>query len=757
MTAPSKDLSSTLARDLMAGTVVFLVALPLCLGIALASGAPLLSGIVAGIIGGVLVGLISGSETSVSGPAAGLAAVVAALIGELGFPAFLMAVIIAGLAQSVLGVGRAGFVAAFIPTSVIKGLLAAIGVLLVLKQVPHLLGHDADPHGDMAFQQPDDANTFSALGRMFGHIHLGAMAIGFSSVALLILWTSYKPLKRSILPAPLAVVLLGVGLGVLFRRFGGLWFVEPASFVQVPLADGIAGFLKLLERPDFSQWNNPRVYTAGLTIAAVASLETLLNLEAVDKIDPQQRSSPPSRELLAQGIGNVVVGLAGGIPITSVIVRSSVNINAGNQTKLSAIVHGVLLFISVVYLPAWLNMIPLSCLAAILLVTGVKLASPALVAQMWREGRYQFVPFAATVVGIVFTDLLTGIIIGLVVSLSFILNSNVRRPIRRFVEKHIGGEVLHIELPNQVSFLNRAALSRVLDAVPGGGHVLLDAQDTDYVDPDVLDMIRDYTKSTAPARDVQVSLRGFRPKYQLRDQIQYVDYSTRELQSAMTPAQVLELLWEGHERFRSGRRLIRDLGRQVTATAAGQHPLAVVLSCIDSRTPTELVFDLGLGDILSVRVAGNIISTEVLGSLEYGCAVAGAKVVLVMGHTRCGAIAAAVDLAGKAQNRAKLNGCEHLEPIIGMIQQSIDQGSYGRTGEQASEDKHAFADCVSRENVRRMVDLIQAKSKPIARLRDEGRVVILGAVYDVATGQIEFLPDSAGRTQFQPVGREMMT
>ena len=333
------------------------------------------------------------------------------------------------------------------------------------------------------------------------------------------------------------MVLLGVGLSLLFRRLGGPWVIEPSHLVQVPVADSLAGFLGFLQSPDFSQWSNPAVYTAGVTIAAVASLETLLNLEAVDKIDPQQRTSPPSRELLAQGIGNVVAGLIGGLPITSVIVRSSVNINAGRQTKLAddrsrRLAAGQ----RRAACPTWLNMIPLSCLAAILLVTGVKLASPALVRQMWNEGRYQFIPFAVTVVAIVLTDLLIGILIGLAVSIGFILNSNLRRPLRRIVEKHLGGDVLHIELANQVSFLNRAVLARALDEVPRGGHVLLDAQRTDYIDPDVLDLIRDFKEQTAPARGVEVSLLGFRSKYQLEDQIQYVDYSTRELQAAAHPA-----------------------------------------------------------------------------------------------------------------------------------------------------------------------------------------------------------------------------
>jgi carbonic anhydrase len=741
MTSTSGPSSSTLPRDLTAGLVVFLVALPLCLGIALASGAPLLSGVLSGIVGGILVGLVSRSHTSVSGPAAGLAAIVAAQIVTLGsFPAFLMAVVIAGLIQIVLGIVRAGFIADFIPTSVIKGLLAAIGVLLILKQIPHLLGHDADPEGNMSFQQPDHANTFSELGHMLGHIHLGATIIGLGSIAILVVWANLKPLKKSVIPAPLVVVLFGVGLSLLFRQLGGSWAVESRNFVQVPVADSLAGFLGFLQWPDFSQWSNPAIYTAGVTIAAVASLETLLNLEAIDKLDPQQRTSPPSRELLAQGIGNVAAGLIGGIPITSVIVRSSVNVNAGGQTKLAAIVHGVLLLVSVALLPLWLNAIPLSCLAAILLVTGIKLASPKLVRQMWDEGRYQFMPFALTVAAIVLTDLLVGVLIGLSVSLGSILNSNLRRPIRRFVEKHLGGDVLHIELANQVSFLNRAALLKVLDAVPRGGQVLLDARNTDYIDPDVLDLLRDFNEKTAPARGVTVSLLGFRRKYQLQDRTQYVDYSTRELQSQLTPQQVLQILKDGHERFRTGQRLTRDLGRQLRAMAEGQHPLAVILSCIDSRAPAELIFDLGLGDIFSIRIAGNVITREVVGSMEYACAVAKAKLILVMGHTRCGAVTAAVELACSAETAVQATGCQHLEPIVHVIQQSVDPLTCQRLEQLSAAEKETFINAVARGNVSRVTEMIFGQSEMLNHLHQEGRVAIIGAIYDVVTGNIEFLP-----------------
>jgi carbonic anhydrase len=737
------QLAATLPGDLAAGLVVFLVALPLCLGVALASGAPLFSGVLAGIVGGILVGVLSGSHTSVSGPAAGLTAIVAAEIVSLGsFPTFLLAVILAGLIQIGLGVSRAGFIAAFFPSSVIKGLLAAIGTILILKQIPHVFGHDHDPEGEMAFQQLDHENTFSEITHLLGGIHPGAALIGLLSVILLLVWDTWKPLKKSAVPAPLIVVLLGIGISLVFRQLGGNWPIEASHLVQVPVAESLAEFVGFLQSPNFSQWLNPAVYTAGATIAAVASLETLLNLEAVDKIDPEQRNSPANRELVAQGIGNVAAGLIGGLPITSVIVRSSVNINAGGRTKLAAIVHGVLLLTCVGLLPAWLNTIPLSCLAAILLVTGVKLVSPALIKQMWDQGRYQFTPFLATLLAIVFTDLLIGVGIGLAVSLAFILNSSMRRPVRRIEERHLGGDVLHIELANQVSFLNRAALSKVLDRVQRGGHVLLDAQNTDYIDPDVLDLIRDFKEKKAPARGVEVSLLGFRNKYQLFDQIQYVDYSTRELQSALSPEQVLLILREGHDRFRAGRRLTRDLGRQASATAKAQHPLAVVLSCIDSRTPAELIFDLGVGDIFSVRIAGNVISRKVLASVEYGCAVAGAKLILVLGHTRCGAVSAAVNLLNETRTVAEATGCQHLDHIVSEIQQSTDPLTSQNVERLSASEKESFIDAVAYRNVGRVVQLMRRQSQTLERLVQEGRVAIRGAMYDITSGDIDFLTDS---------------
>lgn len=734
---------TTLTRDLTAGLVVFLVALPLCLGVALASNAPLISGLVAGVVGGIVIGVLSGSHTSISGPSPGSVAVVVAQLAVLGsFESFLLAVIVAGVIQIVLGIARAGVISEFVPSGVIKGLLAAIGIILILKQIPHLFGLDSDPEGDMAFLQPDHENTFSELGKLLG-FHPGATVIGLASVALLYAWDKIPRLKQSPLPAPLVVVLFGVGMNWLLSQLGGNWSVGGSHLVQVPIATSAQEFAGLLHWPDFSQWLNPKVYVAGLAIALVVSLETLLNLEAIDKIDPKQRTSPTNRELLAQGVGNITVGLLGGIPVSSVIVRSSLNINSGGQTKLAAITHGVLLLVCVSLLPSWLNMIPLSCLAAILFITGIRLASPTIMKQMWNDGKYQFIPFAVTVAAIVVTDLLIGTLIGLAVSLSFIINSNFRRPIRRFEEKQLGGKVVHIELANQVSFLNRAALSQALDSIPRGGQLLLDARNTYYIDPDVLDLVRHFKERTAPVRKIEVSLLGFRSKYRLEDRIAYVDHATREVQASMTPARVLQVLKDGNERFRTGRLLTRDLSRQVLETAQGQHPLAVVLSCMDSRSSAELIFDAGIGDLFNIRVAGNVTSRKILGSIEYGCEVAGAKLILVMGHTRCGAVTLAVRTACTTEPISSTPICRHAGSILQNIQESIEQDRCGDFARLTAHEQDAFVNEVAKMNVLRMVERIQRESDTLQPLILEGKVAIIGAMYDVGTGEIEFVDAGA--------------
>ena len=379
---------STFFKDLSAGVVVFLVALPLCLGIALASNAPLISGLIAGIVGGLIVSWISGSHTSVSGPAAGLTAIVFAQIEKLGsYEAFLGAVILAGVLQLVMGWLRAGSLAAFFPSSVIKGLLAAIGIILILKQIPHLFGHDPDWMGDMSFMQPDGENTFSELLATRFDIHIGATFVGLFSLLLLIFWDK-TPLKRIPVPAPLVVVLLGIGAVMLLEPRAEVWSIGSNHLVQVPVSNGLGGLFQSLPSPDYSKMLSTAVLLGAVTIAIVATLETLLNLEAVDKLDHQQRVSPPNRELVAQGTGNIVSGFLGGLPITSVIVRSSVNIASGGQTRLSCFIHGVFLLTTVAFFPYLLNRIPLSCLAAIL--SNCSNCTSTQLQKKWIAGRQQF-------------------------------------------------------------------------------------------------------------------------------------------------------------------------------------------------------------------------------------------------------------------------------------------------------------------------------------------------------------------------------
>lgn len=438
-------------------------------------------------------------------------------------------------------------------------------------------------------------------------------------------------------------------------------------------------------------------------------------------------------------------GLMGGLPVTSVIIRGSVNINAGSETKLSAIFHGVLLLVCVMLAPTWLNMIPLSCLAAILLMTGYKLASPKLFKTMWMEGRSQFLPFVITLVAIVATDLLIGIAIGLTVSLLFILASNLNRPIRQVIEKHVGGEIRHIELANQVSFLNKAALEKTMREAPSGSHLLLDARRTHYIDPDILSLIREFKDVTAPAHDVKVSLRGFRDKYQLEDDIQFVDYTTRELQSQLTPAKVLQILQEGNDRFCSGHRLDRDLKISGPDEVSKEHPMAVIFSGIDPRTPSELIFDLGLGDVFSIRMAGNVVGPNVIGSMEYGCVVGGAKLIVIMGHTRSGLVQYAIDQTCTTSYGKDLSCCPSLRPVLDQIKESITDTDCRELQHASHEKRASIIDAASRRNVARCVKRVVQQSPAIQRLVDEHQVAVVAALFNVDTGNIEFLlQDSIG-------------
>jgi MFS superfamily sulfate permease-like transporter len=495
-----------LSSDLPSSLVVFLVALPLCLGVALASGAPLFSGIIAGIVGGIVVGTFSGSSLSVSGPAAGLTTIVLASIGKLGtFEVFLSAVFIAGILQIVMGYLKAGSIGNYFPSSVIKGMLAAIGLILILKQIPHAFGYDKDFEGDESFFQRDGQNTFSELLTAFGYLTMGAVVISICSLALLILWERpwVKKMKfLSFVPAPLLVVLAGILLNEVFMGFMPFLALEKEHLVSLPVSDGLAGFAGLLRFPDFSRVLETDTLLVAVTIAIIASLESLLSLEAVDKLDPFKRNSPLNQELKAQGIGNLVSGLLGGLPVTAVIVRSSANVNSGARTKASAILHGVFLLLSVMLIPGILNKIPLASLAAILITIGYKLVKPSLVLSMYRKGLDQFIPFMVTIIAILFSDLLIGIGIGIATGLVFVLKTNFHKALFCVTEDNN----YLIRLNKDVSFLNKAVLRQTFRNIPNGSFVIIDGSRSAFIDQDILELISDFRES-ATSRQIEIELR----------------------------------------------------------------------------------------------------------------------------------------------------------------------------------------------------------------------------------------------------------
>lgn len=505
----AKGFFSEFKSDFPASIVVFFVALPLCLGIALASGAPLFSGLIAGIVGGVVVGALSGSKIGVSGPAAGLAAIVLTSIATLGgFENFLVAVVLGGVIQLIFGLLRAGVIGYYFPSSVIKGMLTGIGIIIILKQIPHFFGYDADPEGDFAFIQVDGQNTFSEIFRSLNYIQPGSALIGIIGLGILLLWEKVLAKKAKffqVIQGPLVAVLVGI-LFFSFTKSNEVLRIGTSHLVSVPVPNDLSSFLSQFSFPNFAALANSEVWVVAFTIALVASLETLLCVEATDKLDPHKNVTPTNRELLAQGAGNVISGLIGGLPVTQVIVRSSANIQSGGRTKLSAIMHGLFLLISVILIPNLLNMIPLSVLAAILLIVGFKLAKPGLFKSMYDLGWKQFVPFMVTVLGIIFTDLLVGIGLGLLVGIIVILFKSYQNS--HFLHKE-GEDVddgkIKMTLAEEVTFFNKGAILKELDRLPEDSFLELDVTKTKYLDNDIIEILDDFVQK-AEERNITVKL-----------------------------------------------------------------------------------------------------------------------------------------------------------------------------------------------------------------------------------------------------------
>ncbi len=714
---------SKFKNDFPASIVVFLVALPLCLGVAKASGAPALSGIISGVVGGIIVGFFSKSQISVSGPAAGLTAVVFAAIAQLGkFDVFLVAVVIAGFIQIISGYARGGFIANYIPSNVIKGLLAAIGIILILKQIPHAFGYDGVPEEDFAFIQSDHQNTFSELLNILNYFSYGAIVVSIISVLILIYWNKMKYNFVKYIPDSLIVVFLGVILNSIFYHFIPFLYIHKAHLVNIPEFKGVSN---LFTFPNFRSLSNYNVWLLGGTIAAIASIESLLNLEAVQNIDPHKRKASPNRELIAQGIGNMFSGLIGGIPITSVIVRSSVNVNAGGQTKLSTIMHGVFLFLSLLFLGSILNLIPFSSLAAILIMTGYKLAKVEIFVEKYKKGWNQFIPFIVTIFAILFTDLLVGISIGLLVSILFLLKSSYKNSFKIKNEKVSVKETIKIDLPNQVSFLNKASIKNTLWKLPKNSNVILNAKNTDYIDNDIVELIQNFKDTVAVENKINLNIIGLKGKISIDDQIEFVNVIDKETQQKLTPEQVLTILKKGNKRFVRGELIEKYFDQQINATSNDQNPIAVVVTCIDSRTSPEIIFDLGLGDIISIRIAGNIINKDIIGSIEFACQKIGTKLIVVLGHANCGAVTYAIN--------AKIEG--NFSSVTDKIEKAIGQCNCERS--KITENESTLNEVIQLNTVNSLEEILHESTYVKEQVHSKN-ISIVSAFYDTSTGYVLF-------------------
>jgi carbonic anhydrase len=713
--------------DLVAATVVFLVAIPLCLGIALASGAPLFSGILSGIIGGIVVGGISGSHVSVSGPAAGMAAVVVTAIAQLGdFNSFLLALVLAGFIQIFIGAFRAGFVADYVPSNVVQGLLCAIGILLIIKQIPlaFTLSADFNELKTHLLETTEEGLTISPLMALSHHLNTGAMLITAVSLTLLIYFDNTKNRILKEIPAPILVVILGILLNEIFIWTDSTLVQDSPQLVNIPRTSNAEEFLAQLQFPNWHAYMNPKIYLYAFIIAVVASLETLLNFKAGEKLDKLRRRASSNQELIAQGLGNMTAGFIGGIPITSVIVRTSINIQAGSRTKLATILHGFFIFLAVLLIPSALNKIPLSSLAAILIYTGYKLNKPSIYLSIHRQGYDRFMPFIITVACIIAFNLLAGILIGLCASLFYILKSNSQTRIDIIKETYPNGEANRIVLPQQMTFLNKAALLAELNSIPREAHLIIDARYSQYIDKEILELLEEF-KFEAKNKQIALNLIGFQDDYKIHNYIDFINVTTYDVQTHLTPSQVLNILKEGNLRFLHDTRIHRSNQMDVKYTAKMQHPIAVVLGCIDSRVPVETIFDMTFGDLFCIRIAGNVVNDDILASIEYACNVVGAKLILVLGHTRCGAIQSAC------------NGIEkgHITGLLSKIKPAIE--AHPNCSHCNGQD-YQFVTDVTQINIANTLMHIYEQSDIIKDMINNEEIGMVGALYDVSSGAVQY-------------------
>lgn len=728
-----RSVFSSPAKDIPAGIVVFLVALPLCLGIALASGAPLISGLISGIIGGVVIGIISKSEVSVSGPAASLSAVVLVAINKLdSFEIFLLALFIGGLLQLVFGLLKAGLIADYMPTSIIKGLLAAIGLILVFAQIPYAFGVKKDANGmDFTTLMTSGFPDFSQLIQSFSP---GAVFLTVFSLVLLIFWDKTFLNKIKLFPPFLMVVILGVGINTVFKFFLPAFYLDGIHLVNIPEVDGWSSVITF---PDFGAIVSFQVWTYAFTIALIASIASLLAIEAADNLDPHKRRSPPNRELVAQGIGNSLAGLLGGIPITSVIVRSSVNIETGAETKLSTILHGLLLTASVLFLSSVINLIPLASLAAILLVVGYKLASIATFKEMYKKGLSQFIPFVVTVLGILLTDVLLGVLIGTASSVFFLLRGNYYNPF--FIEetsKSNKKKSIRLELSNEVSFLNKPAIKRTLWNLPHKSKVIIDATFSSYIDRDVLGILNDFQNTFAKENEIDVNIIGLQESYKPKSNIKMEANVLLPKKELITPQDVLTYLKEGNKRYVDGNLVSRRFRNKELLDFIKDAPLAVVINCIDMREPLNMLLNTGIGDLIPLKAAANLLDKNLIQTSELACSFQGAKLILLLGNNK-----------NRLIKHALIQQIKNPEnPVDFFLEPAFNGGAYA-SDDLKENNLNELTDNITLFNLELSRARILSESSWLNEAVHSGKVEIATAFLDRKTGAIQFSIPKENKTR----------
>lgn len=712
--------------DLTASLIVFLIAIPLCLGIALASGAPLYSGMISGVIGGIVVGLLSPSAVSVSGPAAGIAAVVITAIAQLqDFNTVLVAIFFSGILQIFASFRGYGFFADYFPSNVIKGMLSAIGILLIYKQLPFAFTL-AKNFSELKYHllEANEGSYIHPFINLSFHVNSGAILLSLLSFGLLMYFEKKQPLKD--FPGAIIVVVIGTLLNEWFSYSHSIFAQHGPHLVNIPPASSLEEFFTSFSTPNWQAISNPMVYFYAAIFAGVNSLESLLNITASEKMDGKHRLVNKNKELFAQGIGNLLAGLAGGIPITSVIIRTSVNIQNHAKTKLSTIMHGCFLLLSFFFITDLINRIPLCIIASLLIFTGYKLTRPKIFLSIYRQGQNRFIPFLVTVIAVVLFNLLFGVLLGLIVHLFYILKYNSEARIDILHESYPTGDINRLLLPQQTTFLNKASIIAELNAIPDHSQLIIDARYAEFIDKEIIEYIQEFTEEQAPIRQISTNLIGFKDKYNIHDHIDFINITTYDAQTHLSPMQVLHILQQGNLRFIQDKGIHRSNLMDIQQSSEAQHPIAIVLGCIDSRVPVETVFDMTLGDLFCVRVAGNVINPDILASIEYACHVVGAKLIVVLGHTRCGAIQSACQ--GVEQG--------HITQLLQKINPAIQAES------EISNHRHGknlnFVQNVTHLNIAHSMLEIYHQSSMLKDLIHENKIGIIGAMYDVTTGHVQF-------------------